>query len=165
MLIRWLSSSDQAFLWDALYYAIHVPAGEAVPSREIVNRLELSCYVSGWMQRPGDLGVVAEDHNVPIGAAWLRCWTCQHHGYGFVGEKTPELSMSVVPGYRGRGVGTKMLRRLLSAAEDSFTAVSLSVSESNPAKRLYEREGFVPIGPSGDGPITMVKVLSGQSAI
>ncbi len=33
MLIRPLTPSDEPFLWNALYYAIHVPAGEATPAR------------------------------------------------------------------------------------------------------------------------------------
>lgn len=165
MLIRWLTPSDQAFLWDALYNAVHVPPGEAPPSREIVNLPELSCYVSGWMQRPDDLGVVAEEEGVPIGAAWLRRWSGQQRGYGFVDEATPELSMSVLPAHRGRGVGTTMLRRLLSAAEERYAAVSLSVAASNPARQLYEREGFVPISRSDVGSITMIKVFQQRGAV
>jgi ribosomal protein S18 acetylase RimI-like enzyme len=121
------------------------------------------------MQRPDDLGVVAEKEGVPIGAAWLRRWSGQQRGYGFVDKATPELSMSVLPAHRGRGVGTTMLRRLLSAAEERYAAVSLSVAASNPARRLYEREGFVPIDRSENwsenGSITMMNVFQQRDAV
>ena len=85
-----------------------------------------------------------------------HAWTLER-GYGFVDEVTPELSMSVLPGHRRRGVGTMLLRSLLSLAEERFPAVSLSVSESNPARRLYEREGFISIGESEGGSMKMVR--------
>jgi ribosomal protein S18 acetylase RimI-like enzyme len=52
-----------------------------------------------------------------------------------------------------------MLQRVLATAETRYPAVSLSVSVSNPARRLYEREGFVPVSRSEDGAMTMVKVF------
>jgi GNAT superfamily N-acetyltransferase len=93
----------------------------------------------------------------PVGAAWLRRWPGEERGYGFVDETTPELSMSLLPAHRGRGLGTRLLRTLLSAAEARFAAVSLSVSQSNPARRLYEREGFVPVGKPEGGSIAMLR--------
>jgi len=157
MLIRPLTPDDEKLLWNALYYAIYVPQGEAPPASEIVDQPELARYVVGWMQCPHDVGYAAEEEGAPLGAAWLRCWTDDERGYGFVDKATPELSMSVLPGNRGRGVGTMLLRTLLSAVEGRFPAVSLSVSESNPARRLYEREGFVPVGKPNSGSLIMVR--------
>lgn len=157
VIIRALAPDDERFLWDALYYAVFVPPGELQPAPGIVEQPELARYVAGWMRRPDDLGFLAEQGHVPIGAAWLRRWSGDERGYGFVEEATPELSMSVLPGHRGQGIGTRLLRRLLSAARRRFAAVSLSVSRLNPARRLYEREGFVPVGQSDRGSITMVR--------
>ena len=157
MLIRTLTPDDETFLWDALYHAIYVPPGEAPPAPEILELPELARYVVGWMRGPDDFGFVAEEDGVPFGAVWLRRRSDDEGGYGFLDKATPELSMSLLPGYRGRGVGTMLLRRLLSAVEGRFAAVSLSVSESNPARRLYEREGFVPAGETEDGSLIMVK--------
>ena len=109
------------------------------------------------MQHPDDLGFLAEKDGAPVGAAWLRRWSGSRRGYGFVDLVTPELSMSLLPGYRGLGLGTMLLRRLLSTAQERFAAVSLSVSTSNPARRLYEREGFVPVGDLDGNSLTMVK--------
>jgi GNAT superfamily N-acetyltransferase len=78
-----------------------------------------------------------------VGVAWLRLWSRGSEGYGFVDTETPELSMAVRPEHRGRGIGTQLLDRLLAEADRSYRAVSLSVSDGNPAVRLYQRLGFV----------------------
>jgi GNAT superfamily N-acetyltransferase len=157
MRIRALTIDDQPFLWEALYYAIHVPPGEAEPSPEIVKEPNIRRYAIGWMKSPDDIGFVAILDAMPVGAAWLRRWSGDERGYGIVDEEIPELSMSLLPGYRGRGIGTKLLRHLLSEAEKRYAAISLSVSESNPARRLYEREGFNVIGKPVGGSIKMVR--------
>lgn len=164
MLIRPLTSEDEPFLWHALYHAVHVPPGEALPPADIVQEPGLARYVAGWMQRPDDLGFAAVEAGVPVGAVWVRRWSRSERGYGFVGEATPELSMSLLPDHRGRGVGTLLLRRLLAAAADRFTALSLSVSATNPARRLYAREGFTPIGEPNAGSITMVRRFTPRDA-
>lgn len=162
---RPFNPDDAPFLWEALYHAVFVPPGEEAPAYEIVKHPELKYCVAGWMRHPGDFGFVVEENGVRIGAAWLRRWSGRERGFGFVGEETPELSMALLPEYRGRGIGTRLLRHLLSAAEEFCDAVSLSVSEMNPARRLYEREGFMAFSaPEGDS-ITMIKrFASGNTA-
>jgi ribosomal protein S18 acetylase RimI-like enzyme len=94
--------------------------------------------------RPGDLGVIAEtERNEPIGAAWVRLLKAHDPGYGYVDDETPELAIGVYPSYRGSGVGTAMLARLIDMAKEHYPAVSLSTRATNvPAVRLYERMGF-----------------------
>ena len=156
MLIRQLTPDDEPFLWDALYPAIHIPPGHAPPSKTIVQQPELARYVDGWMRSPHNLGVAVEVNNQEAGAAWLRYWKEIDKGYGYVNDETPELSMALLPGYRGQGLGTKLLHGLLSLAESRFDAVSLSVSETNPARRLYVREGFETCGDPIEGAVTMI---------
>ena len=153
MLLRRAKADDEPFLRQALYLAIHVPPGRQPPPPDVIDEPELSRYVDGW-GRPGDLGVIAELDGRPVGAAWLRLWSAEDYGYGFVDPATPELSMAVTPGHRGRGIGSRLLDRLLDAASGLYPAVSLSVSTTNPARRLYERFGFRTIERASDS-ITM----------
>ncbi|MGA9517491.1 MAG: GNAT family N-acetyltransferase, partial [Trichococcus sp.] len=45
--------------------------------------------------------------------------------------------------FRGRGIGKALLERMLTHLRATdLEAVSLSVSRSNPARKLYERHGF-----------------------
>jgi ribosomal protein S18 acetylase RimI-like enzyme len=157
--IRQLSPSDQQFLWEMLYQSLHVPEGGPAFPRDAINRPEIAKYVSAW-GRAGDMGFVAVEvgGGEPIGAAWLRLLTGDERGYGYVDEETPELGMAVLPGYRGRGVGSDLLRHLLEAAGAVYRSVCLSVSADNPAVRLYERAGFEGVCECGDS-LTMVKRL------
>jgi GNAT superfamily N-acetyltransferase len=107
-------------------------------------------YTSGW-GRPGDGGFVAEENDRVVGAVWWRLFTAEVPGYGFVDEQTPELGIAVWPGERGRGIG----RRLLRAATAEHPRLSLSVEDGNGARALYESEGFVAVGRSGDGTIML----------
>lgn len=104
----------------------------------------LSRYVIDW-GRADDHGFLAQDGDQPIGAAWLRRLSGAERGYGYVDDETPELTVAVLPGYRGQGIGTQLLTALLALADDAYPAVSLSVSCDNPALRLYQRLGFVAV--------------------
>src|SRR3954470_15799274 len=85
-------------------------------------------YVQNW-GRNGDAGVIALQGPHPTGAAWYRLFKEREHGFGFVDERTPELTLAVVPSRRGGGVGTEMLTALLDRARaDGHDAISLSAA-------------------------------------
>jgi GNAT superfamily N-acetyltransferase len=138
--IRKASGRDAPFLRDmvkhAYYWRWAEPATADVPA---------SRYVEGW-PRPGDRGLILIDESFPVGAAWYRLFAADRPGYGFVDERTPELTIAVVPSRRGRGFGAQLLTALLEQArEDGHSSVSLSVEKENPAVKLYERFGFQPV--------------------
>lgn len=141
--LRPVEPEDQRFLWEMLYQAIFTPPGAPAPPRSVVLQPELARYVEGW-GRAADLGFVAEEaeRDEPVGAAWLRLLSGETRGYGYVNDETPELSIAVLPDHRGRGLGRRLLIRLMEAARGRFPAVSLSVSRENPALDLYRRLGF-----------------------
>lgn len=91
------------------------------------------------------VAATAEDPQVLVGAGWFREFTEGEPGYGFVSSSIPELGIAVSPGWRGRGVGSAILRRLQEIATASgLEGLSLSVHADNPAQRIYQRAGFVP---------------------
>lgn len=55
-------------------------------------------------------------------------------------------SIAVVPEYQGRGLGTALLAEVLRDARRDRRVVTLRVLKVNPARRLYERLGFVVTG-------------------
>jgi GNAT superfamily N-acetyltransferase len=119
-------------------------------------------YLTGW-PRPGDHGLVAEDEG-PVGAAWYRTYTEACHGYGFVSEDVPELSIAVIESRRHEGIGRRLLVELVEAGvAQGHPALSLSVNEGNPARELYVSVGFLPVAKRGST-WTMVRDATQSSA-
>lgn len=139
--LRTLTLRDEPFLWEMLYHALYVPTGQPPFPREIIHQPEISRYVAGW-GKPGDEGLVALCEDKPIGAAGLRLLIGENKGYGYVDDATPELSLAVLPEYRGQGIGSLLLAGLLKRAQLRFPGVCLSVTADNPALGLYQRHGF-----------------------
>ena len=53
------------------------------------------------------------------------------------------VDIALLPDYRGAGIGSELLRRLLEEATAAGKPVVLHVARSNPAGALYQRLGFV----------------------
>jgi GNAT superfamily N-acetyltransferase len=49
----------------------------------------------------------------------------------------------ILPGYQGQGIGTALIRSVLQRGAELGLPVRLRVLRVNPARRLYERLGFV----------------------
>lgn len=56
------------------------------------------------------------------------------------------LDIALLPGWRGQGIGRDCLQGLQARAAGQHLALSIQVEQGNPARRLYESLGFVPIG-------------------
>jgi GNAT superfamily N-acetyltransferase len=166
---RFALATDAELLRDMVVAAVNWAPGRAAPREEVLVDPRNAHYVDGW-PRDGDLGVVAvatwEINRwapVLVGAAWLRYFTDDDSGYGFIASDVPELSIGVDTAQRGRGIGTRLIRRLLQAAtEVGIERISLSVERQNPAMRLYEREGFrVTDEREGEDSLTMIVDVPG----
>lgn len=139
LIIRVIHSEEYPLLREFLYQAIFLPEGTQPPSRSVVDLPSLQIYIADFGTRLGDHCLVAEINNKIVGAAWSRIM----EDYGHVDKDTPSLAISLLPEYRGLGIGTKLLNSLLSLLyEKGFYQVSLSVQKKNPAFRLYKRAGF-----------------------
>ena len=156
---------DEGFLREMLREAVSWRGEDPGPAvEELLSDPMLARYVEGW-GRPGDAAVIAFDpENVErVGAAWHRLMSPERPGYGFVDAATPEISIAVVRGRRGAGVGKALLRAIMDTARSSgFAALSLSVEEGNPAITLYERAGFRKLSHT-EGACVMRANLSGDA--
>ncbi len=54
--------------------------------------------------------------------------------------------LHLVPGWRGRGIGSHLLAGLLDRAAETGSSVALDVIRGNPAIALYRRLGFRTVG-------------------
>lgn len=119
---------------------------------DVVSRPEFAHYTRLLPGR-GDVGFwLARDDGEWMSVVWLLFLPAHDPGYGFVREGVPELSVCTRQGARGRGHGRRLVLHALSEARArGVGAVSLSVEPNNPAVRLYESLGFVPVPGKADG--------------
>ena len=137
--VRLMKGSDHVCLKEFLYQAIYIPEGMQPPPRSIINEPEIFVYIKDFGAQQGDLGVVAEQNGQITGAAWTRIIPA----YGYIDKETPELAISVLPEFRGYGIGTKLMKRLFEVLRTSgYKQTSLSVQKDNPAVRFYQRLGY-----------------------
>ena len=74
-----------------------------------------------------------------IGAVWTRLM----NDYGHVDDDTPSFAISLYKEYRGRGIGTRLLKEMLALLkEEGHKQASLAVQKANYAVRMYEKAGF-----------------------
>lgn len=57
-------------------------------------------------------------------------------------EELRIVDIALLPDFRGRGVGTALLRRLMDEADAAGKPLSIHVEVNNPARSLYDRLGF-----------------------
>jgi GNAT superfamily N-acetyltransferase len=161
--IRDLAEDEIGFLHEMLYAALDWRPGVELPPVEcVLDHLQVVVFHEGW-GREGDTGLVAEHEGQRVGLVWYRLFTEDAHGEGFVDERTPELAIAVVDGFRGRGIGGALMAAAHERARrGGIERLSLSVDADNPAKRLYERMGYVDYEPD-DGLGRMVLALDGAA--
>jgi hypothetical protein len=125
-------ADDEDALWRMLRSASWATDDEDERTDPYLRR-----YVEGW-GRPGDVGVVAVGRSGRVvGAVSARP----------VVDDVPEVMIGCTPSQRGRGVGAALLAALDDAAAAAgYGLLRLDVRAENPARRLYERHGWIPIG-------------------
>lgn len=76
------------------------------------------------------------------------------------GSEIRLVDISLLPEYRGSGIGSSLLRQLMSEAEAAGKPLTIHVEKYNPAMRLYLRLGFKPI--EDRGPYDLLEWRPGQ---
>jgi ribosomal protein S18 acetylase RimI-like enzyme len=59
------------------------------------------------------------------------------------------VDIALLPEFRGRGIGTRLLEPLMEEAASRGVPVLIHVEQNNPAMTLYRRLGFEPTGEVG----------------
>ena len=137
--IREMTVPEYPLLSDFLYEAIFIPNGIKPPPRDIIASPELQIYVERFGALKDDFALVAEIEGKIIGAVWIRIM----YDYGHIDDETPSLAISLYKEYRGRGIGTEMMKEMLSLLKThNYKRVSLSVQKANYAAEMYRKIGF-----------------------
>ena len=139
MLLRTLRKEETELLKDFLYEAIFIPEGVEPPDRSIIEQPELSIYYDDFGSGNADNCIVAEDNGKAIGAVWTRIM----NDYGHVDNETPSFAISLYKEYRGQGIGTELMRKMISLLkEQGYKKASLAVQKANYAVKMYKKGGF-----------------------
>ncbi len=140
--LRELRPDETELLKDFLYEAIFIPEGVEPPARDIIMRPELKIYYENFGTGRADHCIAADDGGRVIGAVWTRIMD----DYGHVDNETPSFAISLYKEYRGQGIGTQMMRKMLAQLkEKGYKQASLAVQKANYAARMYEKVGFVKV--------------------
>jgi ribosomal protein S18 acetylase RimI-like enzyme len=75
---------------------------------------------------------VIEREGVTLGRLYVDRWK----------QEIRIMDITLLPEFRGTGIGTELLRELQEEARGVGKALSIHVEKFNPAMRLYERLGF-----------------------
>lgn len=141
--VREIQRQEYPLLNDFLYEAIFIPEGIDPPPKTIITSPELQVYVEHFGELKDDRGLVAEVDGKIVGAVWVRIM----NDYGHIDNATPFLAISLYKEYRGFGIGTAMMKKIIALLQaHGYKRVSLSVQKANYAAKLYRKIGFEIVG-------------------
>lgn len=138
-IIRGLQKGEADLLKDFLYEAIFIPKGAEPPARDIIEKPELRVYTDDFGTRRGDNCLVADFQGQVAGAVWTRIM----NDYGHVDDQTPSFAISLYKEYRGYGIGTLLMTKMLELLkQQGYKRASLAVQKANYAVKMYQDVGF-----------------------
>ena len=142
-IIREIKETEYPLLEDFLYEAIFIPEGVELPLKSIVNAPELQVYIENFGTSVHDIALIAEVDNNAIGAVWVRIM----NDYGHIDNKTPSFAISLYKEYRGHGIGTELMKKMLTILKNrGYERASLAVQKANYAVKMYCGVGFEIVG-------------------
>lgn len=141
--VREMRSDEYSGLTEHLYDAIFLSEGVQPPPFSIVEQPELRLYYEDFGTKPDDYCLCADADGERVGAVWVRIMD----DYGHIDDDTPSLAISLRKEYRGHGIGTELMRRMIGLLRSKgYTRVSLAVQKENYAVRMYKKVGFETVG-------------------
>jgi ribosomal protein S18 acetylase RimI-like enzyme len=131
--LRAIEESDQAFLLELFASSRPDLALLDPATREMLLRMQLeaqrSHYLRLYPQLEASIVVVDEQ---PAGRMYVACTPAEIR----------LLDISLLPEYRRRRIGGRLLSRLQDTARELGVPLRLHVLQGNTAQSLYERHGF-----------------------
>lgn len=138
-IIRQMKASEYPLLEDFLYEAIFQKENSILAPRSILSKPELQVYIKDFGSHKDDHCICAEVDKKIVGAVWVRVIG----GYGHLDQATPEFAISLYKEYRGHGIGTDLMKHMLTHLKKSgYSKASLAVQKENYAFGMYQALGF-----------------------
>lgn len=141
--LRGETADDRPFL-ERLFVSIRIgeldPTGwpEEAKRTFLAQQFSFQAHHYAAAYADADFGILVQG-DVPIGRLYLLR----------TAGDVRVVDVSLVPEWRGLGLGTALIRAVQAEAADEGKTVSLAVDMTNPAQILYRRLGFVEVGMQG----------------
>lgn len=132
------ATADDAAFFRAVYASTRadelavVPWDDATKAAFVDHQFAAQAAHYAASYPDAQVGVILLDGE-PAGRLYL------HRG----GREIRVVDIALVPSARGHGVGTTLFEGLFDEARAGDCVVSIHVEQGNPARRLYDRLGFV----------------------
>lgn len=138
-IIREMEVQEYPLLADFLYEAIFQREESDLLPRTIINEPEMQVYIQDFGNGKDDYCLCAEVNKKIVGAVWVR----NISGFGAVDDTTPEFAISLYKEYRGSGIGTALMQKMIEVLrKKGYSKASLAVQKDNYALRMYKKVGF-----------------------
>ena len=137
--IRQPKEDEYVLLNDFIYEAIYISEGKEAPPKSIINQPDIQVYISDFGKQKDDYCFIAEVDEKIVGAVWVRIM----NDYGHIDNETPSFAISLYKEYRGCGIGTALMKQMLSSLKQmGYKKASLAVQKENYALKMYLKVGF-----------------------
>lgn len=157
--IKRLYKLPSNLLQQFFYRVIYVPGGQPPFPFETIYKPELYKYIKNLGDKRGDIIFTATAGAEIAGIVWVRLFSSANPGCGYVSDYIPELSISIKEPYQRQGIGTRLIKYILSELEAlNCPAVSINVDARNPAKAFYDSLGFEKVKEQDESEIMLKKL-------
>lgn len=143
LFLRPITPEDVPFLaavyastrWDEL-----APTGWSEEEKAVFCRRQFDAQSAHYREHYPDAAFqVIEKEGRGIGRLYVARWE----------REIRIVDISLLPEFRGTGIGTKLLRDLQDEARSAGKSLTIHVERFNPALRLYQRLGFQQVEDKG----------------
>lgn len=141
--LRPAADSDYDFM-RRLYHSVRAEEMQQFPFDEAQKREFLDQQFSAQFAHYGihyptcERNIIEKDGQ-PVGRLWIDEWR----------DQIRLVDISLMPEWRGSGIGTGILRDVLARGQACGKPVTIHVEGFNPALRLYQRLGFEHVDTNG----------------
>lgn len=166
--LYFLRSSEQKIAMDMLHYAYRLDETD----KKLQDFPQLEIYSRFYGLSSKDLGLYALSEHKIAGGAWIRLLKEDDKANAFIDEKTPILTIAVMPEFRNQGIGSAMLEQLFLEAGALFERMSVTILNNEKNVSFFKKHEFVEVENSfgkspidGTETITMVKELPKERVV
>jgi ribosomal protein S18 acetylase RimI-like enzyme len=135
--LRPVRADDEPFLL-ALYGSVRAPELEQLAwtdeQKTLFVRHQFDAQSAHWRENYHDTSFdVIERDGMPIGRLYVARWR----------DEIRVVDIALMPEHRGGGLGAALFNEIFKEGDRTGRPVTIHVEIYNPARRLYERLGFI----------------------